>query len=311
MATFADPTPPRASHDNPPSQYSRRQMLRLSGLGLSSLAVPWATGCSSGTSGGSQPPIRIGTNNWTENVAVSHMWKVLLEERGYQVHIKQGAKAPLYTGVADGDLDLSLEVWLPHGDATYHRKYKEDWTKYGPWYQDARLGLVVPSYLSIDSLSDLGRNAEKFNGRIVGIEAGSSIMELAKQAMQTYELDYEVVTSSTQAMLAELDAAYTSRKPIVVTLWNPHWAWSQYDLTYLQDPRQVFGKTDDIYFVTREGFAEDYPKVLKWMRQWELSHGALRELMESVRKAKKPNAGARAWIKDNRTHVQRWFDSST
>ena len=37
--------------------------------------------------------ITIGMNNWAENIAVSNMWKIVLEERGYDVELMPVEKA--------------------------------------------------------------------------------------------------------------------------------------------------------------------------------------------------------------------------
>src|SRR3712207_9329783 len=68
-----------------------------------------ATGCSGlgAVSGGKQ--LAVGYIDWDENVAVSTLTKVLLEEKlGYEVELQRSDEAVLrqvYKGVAEGDLD--------------------------------------------------------------------------------------------------------------------------------------------------------------------------------------------------------------
>lgn len=54
------------------------------------------------------------------------MWKVLLEEKGYKVELMYLEKAAIWTGVARGDVDANLEVWLPVTDKPLNDRYKDD-----------------------------------------------------------------------------------------------------------------------------------------------------------------------------------------
>jgi glycine betaine/proline transport system substrate-binding protein len=170
-------------------------------------------------------PIRIGVNNWPENIAAANMWKILLEEKGYKVELISGEKAPIYTGVSSGDLELGLEVWLPLLDKPYYDQYKDKLETYGPWYNGARVGLVVPEYVDVNSIEELNDNKDKFlvNGTptIVGIDAGASIMKETAGAIEKYNLDYQLMNGSEAAMMAALKRAYDNNEPVAVTHWTP------------------------------------------------------------------------------------------
>ncbi|UEM01424.1 glycine betaine ABC transporter substrate-binding protein [Skermanella rosea] len=258
-------------------------------------------------------PIRIGLNNWAEAIAVSHMWQQVLGEKGYEVELKTVEKAILYTGLSTDAIDVALEIWMPTTDAAYYDRFKDRIDLHESWYHGARLGLAVPAYMEIGSIEDLKDRAATFgNGRssdgIVGIEAGSSLMAMTEQAIKTYGLDYNLVTSSEVAMISALDRAYRQENPVVVTLWSPHWVFAKYDLKYLQDPRNAYGATDDIHFMSRKGFAEDYPEVLGWLNAWSMDDDSLGSLMAEVNEANSPEEGARAWIAENRALVDGWLE---
>src|SRR5699024_9617707 len=70
--------------------------------------------------------LKIAMNDWAENIAVSNMWKILLEERGYETELVQVEKAIMYQGVADKELDIGMEIWLPHTDKPYYDEYSDD-----------------------------------------------------------------------------------------------------------------------------------------------------------------------------------------
>jgi glycine betaine/proline transport system substrate-binding protein len=273
-------------------------------------------GCNSNTGGQSasdakETPIRIGVNNWAENVAAANMWKLILEEKGYKVELVNGEKAPIYTGVSSGDLQLGLEVWLPTTDEAYFNKYKDNLEQYGPWYEGTRLGLVVPAYVDINSIEELNANKEKFlvNGSpsIVGIDAGASLMKLTAEAIEKYNLDYKLMNGTEAAMMAALKKSYDKQEPIVVTHWNPHWAFAEYDLKYLNDPQNVYGGSENIYIMATKGFGDKYPTVTKWLNQWQMDDQSLGSLMATIKDSGDPVKGAGDWLEENRDLVDQWL----
>ena len=75
----------------------------------------------------------------------------------------------------------------------------------GEVYGEARVGLVVPQYVTIQSISELEANKDRFSSEIVGIDAGAGIMKTTDKAIAAYGLDgYTLMTSSSSTMLASL-----------------------------------------------------------------------------------------------------------
>ncbi|WP_238442601.1 glycine betaine ABC transporter substrate-binding protein [Desulforamulus reducens] len=249
--------------------------------------------------------ITIGLNNWPENIAVSNMWKILLEEKGYKVELSAMEKSPVWAGIAKGDLDIAPEVWLPQTDEPLYNEYKDQLELHEAWYEGTALGLVVPAYMDINSIEDLDKLGIN---TIVGIDPGASMMKLTKKLIKEYGLNYELIESSEPAMMSELTKAYKEKKPVVVTLWSPHWAFSEFDLKYLKDPKKIFGDQENIYFMTRKEFGKDYPEVLKWMNKWHMDDQSLGQLMATINKTNSPEEGAKQWIKENRNLTNQWFE---
>lgn len=249
--------------------------------------------------------VSIGYIPWDEGVASTFLWKELLEERGFEVEAKQLDAGPLYTSLSSGNVDFQTDAWLPTTHAEYWKKYGDQLDDLGSWYGPTSLELSVPSYMKgIDSLEDLkGRSAE-FGGKVTGIESSAGMMGLLKsKVLKDYGLDkeYKVVDSSTPAMLAELKRAYSKQEPVVVTLWSPHWAYSDYKLKKLKDPKGSWGKGDGVHTVARKGFADDNPVVAKWLKNFRMSEKQLTGLEAEINKAGKGKQqdAVRAWLKAN------------
>ncbi|SDJ65874.1 glycine betaine ABC transporter substrate-binding protein [Sediminibacillus albus] len=258
---------------------------------------------------GEKGTITIGMNNWAENVAVSNMWKIILEEKGYDVELTSVEKAFLYEALSAGDLDIGMEIWLPNTDQAYYDKYKEeiDWRE--NWYEGTDLALVVPSYMEdINSIEDLNSHNEKFDSQIVGIDAGASIMSLTEDAINEYNLDFELASSSEPTMLTELQNSMENEQPLVVTLWKPHWVFAEMDLKILDDPKNVYGDSENISYAARLGLEEDQPKVVKWFDNFMLDDQQLGSLMAAINEADSEEQGAQAWVDEHQDLIAKWTE---
>ena len=254
----------------------------------------------------------IGTNNWAENIAVANMWKIILEEEhGYDIALSDVGKSVLYSGLANEDFDISLEIWLPTTDASFLEPYEDEIDVHGIWYEGTGLGLVVPSYVDIDTIPELGENADtyEYQGRasILGIDSGSAIAGLTDDAIDFYGLPFHQVNSSDPAMMAALNDAYQREEPIVVTLWSPHWAFAEYDLKYLEDPDGVYGESDDIYWMSRKGFGDEDPWLTSVLNDWHMDDDTLGSLMAEIEQIGDPVEGAQTWIAENRDLIEEWI----
>jgi glycine betaine/proline transport system substrate-binding protein len=186
----------------------------------------------------------------------------------------------VFDGVATGELDLFLDVWLPGTHAEYWDEYGDDVVDLGIWYEPATLELTVPQYVvdehGIESLEDLAENPDVLDGEIVGIEPGAGMMEILQDeedgVLVTYgmEDDFEVLESSTPAMRSELAAAIEAEEPIVVTLWSPHPDYALHDLHRLEDPEGAWGEEEQLHAIARQGFDEDFPEVTTWLENFFL-----------------------------------------
>ncbi|MGW2594708.1 ABC transporter permease/substrate binding protein [Streptomyces sp. NPDC001515] len=261
---------------------------------------------------GAGKKISMGYIPWDEGIASTFLWKELLERRGFEVDVKQYEAGALYTGMAGGQIDFETDSWLPVTHAAYWKKYKDRLEDMGSWYGPTSLELAVPSYVKgVESLTDLKGKASDFKGRIVGIEPSAGETGLLKDTiLPGYGLDkeYKVVDGSTPSMLAELKRAYAKKEPIVVPLWSPHWAYNQYELTKLKDPKNLWGKGDGIHTLARKGFSADNPEVGAWLKNFKMTEDQLTSLEAQIQKSGsgKEQEAVRAWLKANPDAADAW-----
>ena len=106
-----------------------------------------------------------------DTVAVTGLWSVLLEEHGYKAVTKNVDLAAGFSGIARGDIDGCLNTWLPTTHAAYIDKYKDDLVILDkPYFENDELVLAVPDFVEENSISDVVRNAEKYDSKIIGIK---------------------------------------------------------------------------------------------------------------------------------------------
>ena len=147
----------------------------------------------------------------------------------------------------------------------------------------------------------------------MGIEPDTGLMRLTREAViPDYGLEsYQLVVSSTPAMLSSLDQAIAAEAPIVVTLWTPHWAFTKYPIKALLDPKGAFGKPDAAMAVASKGFATAHPEVAGWLGKFKLNDEQLGSLELLIRQKGDGNeqTAAAEWITHNEGVVNSWLSA--
>lgn len=264
---------------------------------------------SSGNKDTDSTTIDMGQINWAENIAVTNMWKVILAEHGYDVEFHVLDIGTTMEALANDELDIGMEIWLPIQDASYLENYQDkvDFSE-ETWYDNAKVGLVVPDYVDIDSVDELNDHVDLFEGEIVGFDPGAGTMEVTEDLLDVYDLNYELLPSSEPAMITEIKEAIKNEEPIVSPLWSPHRIFSEVDLKYLDDPEEVYGGVEKIHHATRHGFTEDFPEVDEWFKNWKMDDDDIGSLMSYVAEAEEPIDGATKWVEENEDLVAEWIN---
>ena len=210
--------------------------------------------------------------NWAEGIAFTHLAKVALENHDYEVELINLEPGLIYGELSKDNSkgDVLLDAWLPNTHAHYWEDYGDKLVKLGESFSNGTTGLVVPSYVPINSIEELNANKEKFDGEIIGIGSGAGIHKNTLKAIEEYDLDFEQITSSGAAMVASLEKSIRDKEWTVITGWKPHYKWAQFDIKYLDDPKGIYPK-DVCAIISRRGFEEDHPKVAKFFNNFNFS----------------------------------------
>lgn len=297
---------------------TRGKLRRLCALVATVLTVSLvATACGgrneSSNTGENAKTLKIGYIAWDEDIALSNLAKVQLESKGYKVELQQLDAAPVYAGLARSDIDLFMDAWLPSTHEDYWNQYKDQLEDLGVWYDNATINLAVPKSLAgVSSMEDLKTQAGQFGGKITGIDPGAGETRIIQNnVIPQYDLASSMTlqNSSSTAMLAALDSAMKSNQPIVVALWHPHWAYSRYELKDLADPKGAMGKGEQLHFLGRKKFGQDFPALTKALQSIKLTDEQLGSLEDAIQKGGegKEADAAKQWAAQNKALVDSMF----
>jgi len=291
----------------------KKKFLTIAALGaVASLTL---AGCSSDGAGGTNSgdgaaedkgTITLGfLPSWTDGLSTAYLLQDQLEKIGYTVEMKTLTEAgPLYTGLAQGDVDMYPSAWPELTHAEYMDEYGDDIEDLGPYYENAKLTIAVPEYSELTSIEDLKGKGADFDGKIFGIEPGAGLTAQTQKMLPEYGLDgeYELVTSSTAAMLTELKTATDKQEDLVVTLWRPFWANEAFAMKDLEDPMGAMGEAEGLHFLGHKGFAEEFPEAAELIEQIKLDdeqYGSLEDLVVNEYGEGKEAEAVDAWLEDN------------
>jgi glycine betaine/proline transport system substrate-binding protein len=92
---------------------------------------------------------------WDTEIASTHVIGKVLEDLGYNVKTTPLDNAVMWQAIANGEADGMVAAWLPATHGELYEQYKDDLIELGPNLEGAKIGLVVPEYMDIDSIEDL------------------------------------------------------------------------------------------------------------------------------------------------------------
>ena len=258
--------------------------------------------------------LRLGNIGWDENVAVSNLTKVLLEDEldheGVEIRTAEDLDST-YRSVASGELDAFQDVWLPNQEDLLDRVAK-DVEHLDPWFLgETKQGMAVPAYMDVGSIDQLNGTDAEF---ILGIERSSVMMqEVGEDVIPAYGLEQKLVEGPTASMLAEVERLYAFEEDFVFLAWSPHWMNQSYDIRYLEDPKDAMNKTNDpaecSTIVSGDLWEED-PVAYAFMDALALTEDQIEGLEYAINEEDDPLAGARRWASENREVVRPWIDAA-
>jgi glycine betaine/proline transport system substrate-binding protein len=257
---------------------------------------------------------------WADGLAITHVAAALLEQQyGYKVDVAQTEVAVGYASIGEGKGDAWSLGYFEGREGALKGQFKGGHSSYMPKIADKvevlgvaagpiQQGFAVPDYVDVKTVEDLNKNADKFNGQIVGMDPGTGLMQAADKAIKEYGIKLRLLQGSEASMVAALKRAAARKEWIVITAYSPHPMW-RIPMRYIPDPKKVFG--EDLYFFTivRKGFGEDLPEARRFFQNYHIPNEATTVVMSWMDDGMQPREAALKWIAENRgkSVIEKWF----
>jgi glycine betaine/proline transport system substrate-binding protein len=254
--------------------------------------------------------VKLAYVEWSCATASTNVVKAVLQEKlGYRVKEMAVSAAAMWQATASGNVDGFVTAWLPNTHKMYLDAVKDKVEVVGTLFTGAKIGLVVPSYVTINSIAELNDNADKFDGKIIGIDPGAGLMSATEKAVKEYGLDkMRLMEGSGAIMTASLANAYKSNQWVVVTGWSPHWKFARWKLKYLDDPKKIFGEAEEIQTVVRKDLKKDLPDVYAFLKNFKWPENGLQKVMGwNTLDDADPYENAKRYLKENPDVVKKWL----
>lgn len=187
--------------------------------------------------------------------------QILQAGYGCQTDEIPGSTLPLLAGMARGDIDITMEMWIDNVKEAWQEAVdKGQVAAVGVNFPDAVQGWWVPRYViegdkergiepmapNLKSVADLPNYVELFKdpeepdkGRFYNCILGWACEVINTKKLTAYGLDkyYTNFRPGTGAALAAAIASnYRRGRPIVAYYWGPTWVLGKYDMVMLEEP---------------------------------------------------------------------------
>ena len=198
-------------------------------------------------------PIMFAGLDWDSNAFHTGVASFIMQKGyGCKTDSIPGSTLPLLTGMARGDVDITMEIWKDNVTLAWNKAEKAGQVKdLGINFPDAIQGWFVPAYLQkanpgLKSVSDLPKFKKLFTdpeepskGRFYNCILGWGCEVVNTNKLKAYKLEehYTNFRPGTGAALAAAIASnYKRNKPFVAYYWGPTWVLGQFDLVMLEEP---------------------------------------------------------------------------
>ena len=280
----------------------------------------------------------FGDLNWDSAQLQDRVAQYIVEKGyGYPTDVVLGATLPLFQGLRRGDIDVTMEIWLPNQD--------EAWTEARVAGEVLSVGLslgtdwqsafVIPAYLQeqypdLDSVEDLSDDKFKAlfataetdgKARLVSCVIGWACEEVNLSQVKGYGLEdhvYLINPGDGAAANADIYGAFEKKEPWLGYQWGTNDPALKLDLVRLQEPEY----SDECWFTTKACAYEDAqiliavhpdmpakaPDVLAMLRQWDFTVAIYKEVVKwrEANDGASINDAALWWLKSNADIWKAW-----
>ncbi len=174
--------------------------------------------------------VRFSDVGWTDITSTTAIASEILKGLGYTPKVTVLSVPVTYTSMKNKDIDVFLGNWQPsmENDRKPYVADKSVVVTGANLPEGAKYTLAVPQYTydkGLKDFKDIVKFKDSLKGKIYGIEPGNDgnrlVLDLIKK--DKYGLkDFQLVESSEQGMLSEVQRATSHKEDVVFLGWAPH-----------------------------------------------------------------------------------------
>lgn len=295
-------------------------------------------------------PVVFAGLDWQSNAFHTEVARFILEQGyGCETDVLPGTTIPLLQGVAQGDIDIIMEVWKDNVTEVWNRGLRRrQVVEVGINFPDAVQGWYVPRYMvegdkasapDLKQVSDLAMHKLLFTdpeepdkGRFYNCIAGwnCEVINSAKLKAYGLEADFTNFRPGTGAALAAaIASAYVRQQPIVTYYWGPTWVLGKYDMVMLEEPafdQDVFNALAsdpnpqaataypvvEVAIGANRRFSEQAPQIIKFLEAYETDAALVSEALAFMEETGgQPGDAALHFLRTRSDVWSPWLDDVT
>ncbi|NEY91790.1 ABC transporter substrate-binding protein [Tabrizicola oligotrophica] len=298
---------------------------------LAGIAVLSALPSQAAELGAADETIQMAMLEWTGNNISTQIAGRILEKAGYKVEYVTAGNFPQFSGLSDGTLDASVEIWMMNVGDVYPKalesglienigtlglRSREGWI-YTKATAEACPGL--PDWHALMEpacVAALATPDTLPNGRFLDYPAdwgARSANMLADNAMP-----YTAIPAGSEgAMVAELRAAAAGNTPLLMTFWEPHFVLADVEVGWVDMPPCDQANLErcivppPVDKVVWAGMKDKWPAAYGILTDFRMDTDQQQQMMLAVsEKGESLQAVADKWIAENEAVWRPWVDAN-
>ncbi|WP_396331482.1 choline ABC transporter substrate-binding protein [Burkholderia anthina] len=266
--------------------------------------------------------VRLSNIGWTDITVTTAVASLLFESLGYRPATTISSVPISFAGLKNKQIDISLGYWWPIQEKQIqpfldaHAFVKLE----PPNLSGAKETLATVDYAyqgGLRSFDDIAKHRTELDGRIYGIEPGSSANATIQKMIDTNQYGlrgFKLVESSEAGMLVTVQRAVREKKWVVFIGWAPHPMNIQVPIQYLAGGDASFGPNYGearVYTLTATGYAQRCPNAGRLVSNLRFTTEMENRMMLAVMNGAKPADAARDYLRQHPDTLDGWLRGVT
>jgi len=296
-----------------------RNIWLAAGAALSALAI---TTAASAADSDACKTVRFSDVGWTDITATTAVTNEILKGLGYTPDTKVLSVPVTFASMKNKDIDVFLGNWMPTMEAD-RKPFLDDKSVevVGINLTGAKYTLAVLETTwnaGLKDFKDIPKFKDKLSGKIYGIEPGNDGNRLIDGMLKDEKWGlkgFEMVESSEQGMLSQVERADKDHTDVVFLGWEPHPMNTNFKLKYLTGGDDVFGPDfggATIYTNVRAGYTSECANVGALLKNLSFTLAQESQIMGTILGGESDGAkAAEKWLKANPAVLDTWLKGVT